>query len=211
MPTPTVDCEKLHPILPVPDVKAAVDFYTAKLGFTAAFTWPQGGAVTFAGVNLGQTQVFLEQGQPGPRGFAVAFVVGDADELLDFHVKNGVELLEPIGDREYGIRDYMIRDLAGNRLSFGHYIYHVGEKVEIERVDVPVRLEQRLAALLADLAQHKRMSVSEVLEETLLHTNDGVGPHTQTTLRRIAELKRKHGIDYDTHASYGWVEQGKPG
>lgn len=204
---PAVDCEKLHPILPVPDVPAAVAFYTTRLGFTAAFTWPEGGTPTFGGVILGDTQVFLEKGAPGPNGFAVAFVIGDADELLAFHQRQGVEVLEPIGDRDYGIRDYMVRDLAGNRLSFGHYIYHFGEKVPIERVDVPVRLEKRLAALLQDLAAHKRMSVSGCLEEMLLHTNDGVGPHTKTTLRHIAELKQKHGIDYDSHACYRWVER----
>jgi hypothetical protein len=50
----------------------------------------------------------------------------------------------------------------------------------------PVRLERRLAALLQDLAKHKRMSVGGCLEEML--------------------LKQKHGIDYDSHASYRFVE-----
>ncbi|MGH9410904.1 MAG: hypothetical protein ACRD1V_15790 [Vicinamibacterales bacterium] len=39
-----------------------------------------------------------------------------------------------------------------------------------------------------------------------LHTNEGVGPHTQTTVHYIQELKKKHGIDYDCHASYRFVE-----
>jgi hypothetical protein len=39
----------------------------------------------------------------------------------------------------------------------------------------------------------------------LLHTSEGVGPHTKTTLRYIQELKKKHGIDYDSHASYRFV------
>jgi hypothetical protein len=86
-------------------------------------------------------------------------------------------------------------------------VYNVGPAVEIERVDVPVRLEKRLAALLEDLAAHKRMSVSSCLEETLLHTLEGVEPHTKRDLRHIEELKRKHGIDYDTHASYRFVER----
>src|SRR5438874_1147647 len=77
--------------------------------------------------------------------------------------------------------------------------------IVIERVDVPVRLEKRLAALLHDLAAKKRLSLSSALEEILLHTNDGVGPHTKRQLEYIAELKRKHGIDYDTHASYRFV------
>jgi hypothetical protein len=99
-----------------------------------------------------------------------------------------------------------VRDLHGYELSFGHYIYTVGERLRIERVDVPVRLERRLAALLHDLAEHKRMSLSACLEEILLHTNDGVGPHTAAQLRHIAKLKEKHGIDYDTHASYRFAE-----
>ena len=81
-----------------------------------------------------------------------------------------------------------------------------GPAIKIERVDVPVRIEKRLAALLDDLAKHKRMSVSSCLEEILLHTNEGVEPHTQTTIRYIQELKKKHGIDYDSHASYRFAE-----
>jgi hypothetical protein len=50
------------------------------------------------------------------------------------------------------------------------------------------------------------MSLNSCLEEMLLHTNDGVGPHTETTLRYIQELKKKHGIGYDSHASYRFVE-----
>ncbi len=78
-------------------------------------------------------------------------------------------------------------------------------------MDVPVRLEKRLASLLQDLAAHKRMSLSSCLEEILLHTNEPLGngvasPHTPRTLRYIQELKRKHGIDYDSHGSYRFVE-----
>ncbi len=70
-----------------------------------------------------------------------------------------------------------------------------------------MRLEKRLAGLLVDLAAHKRMTVGSCLEEILLHTNDGVGPHTGSTLRYIGELKKKHGIDYDSHGSYRFVEE----
>jgi hypothetical protein len=48
--------------------------------------------------------------------------------------------------------------------------------------------------------------VDSCLEERLLHTNDAVGPHTKTTLQYIQELKKKHDIDYDSHASYRFVE-----
>jgi len=202
---PEVDCDKQHATFVVPDVAAAVAFYTTKLGFRPGFTW--GDPPTFAGVNLGSQQMFLEEGTPQPAGCAVSFVVGDADELYEYQRANGVAIVEPPGDRPYGVRDYRVRDLHGYELNFGHYVYNVGPAVEIERVDVPVRLEKRLAALLEDLAAHKRMSVSSCLEETLLHTLEGVEPHTKRDLRHIEELKRKHGIDYDTHASYRFVER----
>jgi catechol 2,3-dioxygenase-like lactoylglutathione lyase family enzyme len=212
MPIPTppqVDCERLHPGLPVPDVLAAAGFYTAKLGFTLGFAW--GEPATMAGVNLGEVQVFLERGTPCASGAAVYFIVGDADELYAFHRANGVEIVAEPGDREYELRDYTVRDPYGYMLSFGHYIHAAGEPVPIERVDVPVRLEKRLAALLHDLAPHKRMSVGSLLEEILLHTSEPLGdgvasPHTKSQLRYIQQLKAKHGIDYDSHASYRWVE-----
>lgn len=206
---PPVECDKLHPALPVTDVLAAVDFYTKKLGFWLAFTW--GDPPAMAGVNLGHVQVFLEQGTPNPKGCSVYFVVDDADQLYELQRANGVEIVAPLADRPYGLRDYRVRDLYGYELEFGHHLLNAGPPVEIERVDVPVRLEKRLAALVLDLAAHKRMSVTSCLEEILLHTNEPLGdgvasPHTKRTLAYIQDLKKNHGIDYDSHASYRFVE-----
>lgn len=210
MQRPPIDCERHHPGLAVTDVSAAVDFYTTKLGFLKGFLF--GEPPTFAGVNLGEVQIFLQQGTPDPKGCSVYFIVGDADELYEFHRANGVEIAAPIGDREYEIRDYSVRDLHGYYLTFGHNLYNAGPAIEIERVDVPVRLEKRLAALLHDLAEFKRMSVSSCLEEILLHTNEPLGdgvasPHTKRQLAYIQELKKKHGIDYDSHGSYRFKEK----
>lgn len=202
---PFIACEQIHPGLAARDLPAAVDFYTKKLGFQPGFTW--GDPPTFAGVNLGKVQLFLRRGTPQPEACGVYFLVGDADELYEFHLANGVEVAQEIADREYGIRDYVVRDLDGYHLSFGHHLSNAGPPIKIQRVDLPVRLEKRLAALLEDLAKHKRMSVSGCLEEMILHTSDGVGPHTETTIRYIQELKKKHGIDYDSHGSYRFVEE----
>lgn len=203
---PSVECEQLHAGLAVGDLRTAIDFYVNKLGFHEAFTW--GEPPNFAGVNLGTVQIFLQHGTPTPNADAAAayFLVDNADRLYEFHCANDVEIAVPIDDRPYGIRDYTVRDLYGHYLVFGQHLFTAGPPLEIERVDVPVRLEKRLAGFLIDLAAHKRMSVGSCLEEMLLHTNDGVGPHTKTTLRYIQELKKKHGIDYDTHASYRFVE-----
>lgn len=208
---PAVVCHQLHPTLPVDDVPTAVEFYVERLGFERGFTW--GDPPTMAGVDLGTVRLFLRKGSAN-QGCAVSFVVDDADALFEFHRAQGVRVVEEPADRDYGMRDYLVQDLQGHYLSFGHHAYGAGPPIEIERVDVPVRLEKRLAALLADLAEHKRMSLSSCLEEILLHTNEPLGegvasPHTRSTLDHIQELKRKHGIDYDSHGSYRFVEKGE--
>ncbi len=203
---PEVECEQQHAELFVSDIPAAVDFYTRKLGFKLAFT--AGDPPHMAGVNLGNVQMFLQKGTPNPAGCTVYFVVGNADELFAFQRANGVEIIQEPGDREYGLRDYHVRDLHGYVLGFGHHLFNAGPRIEIERIDVPLRLEKRLAALMYDLAAYKRMSLSSCFEETLLHALVGVGPHDKTTLRRIERLREKHGIDYDSHGSYRFVERG---
>ena len=209
---PTIHCETIAPGLPVEDIPTAVDFYTNKLGFTLAFLWND--PPDFAGVTLGKVSVHLYKGKTVPHVCSVYFTIDDADQLFDYHRSNGATVLEAPEDRPYGMRDYKIADPYGNILGFGHFIQHMGPALPVKRVDVPVRLEKRLAGLVNELAQHKNMSVSSLLEETLLHTfevvGDGVGvasPHTFKTHQLIQELKVKYGIDYDTHASYRFVEE----
>jgi catechol 2,3-dioxygenase-like lactoylglutathione lyase family enzyme len=115
---PDVDCEMCHPTLAVTSVRAAIDFYTTKLGFWVAFT--EGDPPAFAGVNLGRVQVFLEHGTPAPEGCSVYFVVSDADTLHQFHRSRGVEILESPADKPYKLRDYTVQDPYGYRLTFGH-------------------------------------------------------------------------------------------
>lgn len=207
---PIVECEIQHPSISVPDVAAAAEFYATCLGFRQGFIW--GDPPSIAGMNLGQVQIFLELEPPNPTGITLYFVVGNADELFEYHRARGVEVVHEPTDQHYGLRDYRIRDLNGYQLGFGHHLFSAVPPISIERVDVPVRLEKRLAALLHDLADHKRMSLTSCLEEILLHTCEPLGggvasPHTAADLRKIQEFKEKHGIDYDSHGSYRFVEE----
>ena len=217
---PKIQCHQHHTEFAVPDIQAAADFYVNKLGFTLAFT--AGEPPSFAGLNFGQVQIFLGKGEPKGGGTGAFFLLGEPDAshgnaddvnaLFAFHRENGVEIAVEPADRAYGIRDYSLRDLHGYYLTFGiRLMGGSAPPLKIERVDVPVRLEKRLAALLRDLAAHKGMSIDSTLEEILLHTSEPLGdgvasPHTSRTLEYIQQLKRKHGIDYDCHASYRFQE-----
>jgi uncharacterized glyoxalase superfamily protein PhnB len=206
---PEVECTSVNPGFVVPDIGKAIEYYTQQLGFKFDFDW--GEPPHFAGVSLGSVSLHLMKGVENVgKGFAY-FVVADVDELYGYHQSNGVEIVEPIANKEYSMRDYHVRDFCGNMLGFGQYAMISTPNLKIERVELPVRLERRLAALLKDLAEHKGMTIDSTLEETLLHTFEQIGdgvasPHTRATLRHIQELKKKHGIDYDVHASYRFVE-----
>jgi len=206
---PNIQCHHVFPTLQVADINAALQFYTEKLGFAERFVW--GDPVTYAGIMLDKTTVHLALVKENRNKAEVNFLVSNANALYTTHQANEVTITVPIDDREYGLRDYQVEDPDGNLIGFGHYIYNQGPAVKIERVEVPVRLEKRLAALLNDLAIHKGMDLTGVLEETFLHTFERIGdtvasPHTIETLDYIQELKKKHGIDYDCHASYRFVE-----
>jgi uncharacterized glyoxalase superfamily protein PhnB len=207
---PHIACEEVFPLMGVKNIGEAVDYYSNKLGFKVQFTW--GDPPGFAGMTLGNVAIQLSSSMPERYAGFAYFVVSDAKELHSFHLANGIDIIEPPAERDYEMYDYRIRDPWGNELGFGHHIYTMGPPIPIQRVDVPVRLEKRLAALLRDLAEHKGMTIDSCLEETLLHTFEPLGegvasPHTKTTLHYIEQLKKKHGIDYDSHGSYRFKEE----
>jgi catechol 2,3-dioxygenase-like lactoylglutathione lyase family enzyme len=211
---PVIHCDTICPTLRVPDVRAAAQYYRDKLGFEIDFLW--GEPPVHAGVRLGCAPIHFSKGDPDPCGMWIALAVDHIDPLFEWYKSNGVELLDEPESKPWGMREFNIRDPNGYHLRFGQHDFRSGPPVPIERVDVQVRMERRLASLMMELAEHKGMTIGEMLEETLLHTfepmpdcqGQGVAsPHTRQTLAVIDQLKRKHGIDYDTHASYRFIEE----
>lgn len=48
------------------------------------------------------------------------FVVNDADAMLEVCRAAAATVVEPIADRQYGLRDFSIEDRDGYILTFGH-------------------------------------------------------------------------------------------
>jgi uncharacterized glyoxalase superfamily protein PhnB len=211
---PEIACEDVFPTIIVGDVVETVDFYHDKLAFDVDFIW--GEPPEHAGVSLGTVSVHFSKGNPSPDGFWIYLIVDDVDALYDRYQSNGVEVEGKPESYPWGMREFSMKDLNGCRLRFGQHDHRSGDPIQIDRVDLQVRIEERLAGLTKDLAAHKGMSVGELFEETLLHTFEPVtsaegrwvaSPHVKQTFPVIEELKKKHGIDYDTHASYRFSEQ----
>lgn len=201
----------LTPILYAHDFATTVRYYTETLLFKKLWDW--GNPPGFGAVALGKAEIFLCQGEQGHPGTWLAIFIEDVDAYFTRISKLGADIVEPPANMPWGMREMQVRDPNQHIIRFGHGIPARLPKMEIERIPVETRLEKRLAAVLEDLARHKGMTVGETLEETLLHTferldSGGVAsPHTEGTLDLIQELKRKHGIDYDCHASYRFEEK----
>jgi PhnB protein len=109
----------------VPDVPAAVDFFTSKLGFhlVRADTPP-----LFAIVALEQSFVLIAADalhagdvvKDAPRGAAIdtRIMVADVDAVYRRAVDAGVTIVHPLDDRTYGLRDFILRDPWGFRWRF---------------------------------------------------------------------------------------------
>jgi catechol 2,3-dioxygenase-like lactoylglutathione lyase family enzyme len=227
-----MDVYGLTPILNVSSLTESFDWFD-KLGWRKRWEW--GDPPDFGAVGNTQCEIFLcRDGQGGRRarplrrgeeergGMWLCWLLGsraDVDAAYESARAQGLTITHPPTDEPWNLREFHVEHPDGHIFRVGAplepegHIIRTEPKLAIRRVDVPVRLEARLAAVLADLATHKGVSVGECLEETLLHTFERVAggglasPHTESTIDHIEELKRKHGMDYDCHASYRFVER----
>lgn len=81
-------------------------------------------------------------------------------------------------------------------------------KMAVERTQLGVRIEKRLAKVLKGIAEHGDMTVGQMLEDILLHVFGGHSPFLPETLEKIAQLKKVYDLDYDVHDSYRFEEKG---
>ena len=79
--------------------------------------------------------------------------------------------------------------------------------IEIERIQTGVRMERRVLKVLKGLAEHKNMSLGDLLEGIVLHAFEGKAPFSPETLRKIADLKKVYDLDLDAGASHRMKER----
>lgn len=116
----------LAPILAVPDVQAAAEYYCDKLGFTIGFLY--GDPPTHAGIHSGEwtsegAHIQLSHtDDPLPPKLPVGFYVfmgEDVDGLFERYRAAGVHIERGLTDEPWGMREFAIRDCHG-------YLFRIG-------------------------------------------------------------------------------------
>jgi uncharacterized glyoxalase superfamily protein PhnB len=110
----------------VPDVRAAVAFYADTLGFEFLRADDDGADnYTFAALAMGEAFLMLMSDAfyrhdltNRGAGVDVRVMVPDVDAVYKRVTDAGAEIANRIGDREYGLRDFIMRDPWGFRLRF---------------------------------------------------------------------------------------------
>ena len=70
-----------------------------------------------------------------------------------------------------------------------------------ERTQTGIRLERRMLKVLKATAEYLDITVGELVELCVLQAFEGRTGFSKGTLRRITELKRIYGMDYDWSAA----------
>ena len=103
------------PVLPCRDVQAARSYFTDALGFDTIFTWET--PPSYAAVIRDTAEFHLyAEGSFSPA--RVAVVVDDVDSCHDELRARGADIVEPLADRPYGMRDFNVRTPDGHLLIF---------------------------------------------------------------------------------------------
>lgn len=140
-----------EPILAVPDVATAVQYYRDVLGFNEIWQWGEppvhGGARRD---EIGFQFTRNPEVTAATQGQEFYITVQNVAVLAQQHAEQGAEIIEALQNRPWGMREYIVRDLYGYRLRFGESGTTAPPSQELpQEVQVALRLPtwEEMAAL----------------------------------------------------------------
>jgi transcriptional regulator with XRE-family HTH domain len=105
-----------NPILPATSVRDTVKFYEEKLGFQMEGIWDN---PPYGVVARDQTIIEFGEGRQKYAGSGVCVIfVSDVDAVYNEYSGMDIEFVGDIADRDYGSRDFRVKDNNGNVLIF---------------------------------------------------------------------------------------------
>jgi uncharacterized glyoxalase superfamily protein PhnB len=105
------------PVLPVNNVKETAKFYEEMLGFTIEVICEN---PNYACVSRGEVSIDFGEGRPEHVGSGISFIHMKEVEAFFKECKSlGLNLVGDCAERDYGSKDFRVRDNNGNLLIFG--------------------------------------------------------------------------------------------
>lgn len=106
-------------IIQVPDLEKTLVYYTDNLGFEISFKW--GEPLEYVVGKLGKSiQLhFAKTSTEISSNTTLYIFVHDVDLLYKSISEKNLKIINEIGNRDYGMRDFDILDINNNRLTFG--------------------------------------------------------------------------------------------
>ncbi|MGB0910330.1 MAG: glyoxalase superfamily protein [Nitrospirales bacterium] len=115
-----VDPISSNAVFHVSDLEKSLKFYTENLGFKVDFKF--GDPATYAGMSLGKLYLHLSSSYPYKNNTGhghIYIIFNEVDEIFSNLEKAGVEFFSKIDDRDYGMRDFAVKDPDGNQIGIG--------------------------------------------------------------------------------------------
>ena len=108
-------------VLAVKDLRAETDYYVEKLGFDRDFTAPGWEFLSFGDfkVMLGECTDAMLAGDTGDHSWFGHVMVENVDEVYREFVDRGAQILSPVEDKPWGIREFSVVTPDGHRIVFG--------------------------------------------------------------------------------------------
>jgi catechol 2,3-dioxygenase-like lactoylglutathione lyase family enzyme len=115
---------KATPMIHVPDIRAAVDWYQT-IGFRLLRTHGDGDHLDWALLACGQSELMFNirgQASDAHRREVDLYIQVDDIEEVRGRLTGKVDIVEDLHDTEYGMREFIVRDLNRFWISFGQSI-----------------------------------------------------------------------------------------
>lgn len=111
-------------VLAVKDLKVAAAYFIDKLGFDRDFTAPGWEFLSFGDfkVMLGECSDEMSAEATGNHSWFAHALIENVDEVYAEFIERGAEIISPIADKPWGIRDFCVVTPDGHRIVFGQLI-----------------------------------------------------------------------------------------
>lgn len=122
-----IDFHFANAVLPVRDARETARFYNERLEFTVTVLWEN---PNYACVSRGGVSIEFGEGRPEHVGSGACVIqVSDVESIYEEFRNAGMDFVSDFADRDYGSKDFRIRDNNGNLLVSGSALANKDELI----------------------------------------------------------------------------------